>query len=165
MSGSLSDNRLANETRYVKKSKVEGSSFEVGAKVMYEGREMTVSMAPDSDGDIKIVDSSGIMALAASLPECKSLTSLECAATCPVPFVQRPLNNFTFPCTHSISNNAICGLYPEMIPFGPTGKTMGTYTAEGIKKLCESLKTSSITSLRCAVSLPLLSAAQVFSAH
>ena len=47
----------------------------------YEGREMTVSMAPDSDGDIKMIDLSGFMALAASLPECKSLTSLKCAAT------------------------------------------------------------------------------------
>ena len=64
--------------------KVKGSSFEVGAKVVYEGREMTVSVAPDSDGDIIMVDLSGILALAASLPECKSLTSLECAATCPV---------------------------------------------------------------------------------
>eukprot|EP00964_Phaeocystis_antarctica_P039982 scaffold22842_cov65-Phaeocystis_antarctica.AAC.1 len=47
---------LAHETSYVKKSKVQGSSFEVGAKVTYEGREMTVSMAPDSDGDIKMID-------------------------------------------------------------------------------------------------------------
>ena len=37
---------------YINQSKVEGSSFEVGAKVVYEGREMTVSMAPDEDGDI-----------------------------------------------------------------------------------------------------------------
>ena len=60
---------------------MEGSSFEVGAQVVYEGREMTVSKAPDSDGEIKMVDPSGIMALAASLPKCKSLTSLKCAAT------------------------------------------------------------------------------------
>ena len=46
----------------------------------YEGREMTVSKEPDSDGDIKMIDLSGVMALAASLPECKSLTSLKCAA-------------------------------------------------------------------------------------
>ena len=58
---------------------MEGSSFEVGAKVVYEGREMTVSKAPDSDGDIKMVELSGILALAASLPECKSLTLLKCA--------------------------------------------------------------------------------------
>ena len=86
---SLASNTLA-ETAYVKKSKVQGSSFEVGAKVTYEGREMTVSQAPDSDGDIELIDLSGFMALAASLPEC-GLTSLECAAApkCS-PFCQRP---------------------------------------------------------------------------
>ena len=62
---------------YVNKSKVQGSSFEVGAKVTYEGREMTVSQAPDSDGDIKMINLSGVMALAACLPECKTLTSLK----------------------------------------------------------------------------------------
>ena len=84
--GSLSSNNLAGETGYIKKSKVEGSSFEVGAKVVYEGREMTVSKAPDSDGvsNIRMADPSAILALAASLPECKSLTSLECAAARPV---------------------------------------------------------------------------------
>ena len=92
---SLASNNLAGETGYIKKSKVQGSSFEVGAKVTYEGREMTVSQAPDSDGDIKMIDLSGFMALAASLPEC-SLTSLECAAApkCS-PFCQRPLTLLT----------------------------------------------------------------------
>ena len=73
--GSLASNNLA-ETGYIKKSEVQGSSFEVGAKVTYQGREMTVSKAPDSDGDIKMLDMSGVLALAASLPECKTLTSL-----------------------------------------------------------------------------------------
>ena len=77
---SLSSTSLAHEADYVKKRKVQGSSFEVGAKVTYEGREMTVSMAPDSDGDIKMIDLSGVTALAACLPECRSLTSLKCAA-------------------------------------------------------------------------------------
>ena len=81
---SISKNNLAGETGYVNKSKVEGSSFEVGAKVTYEGREMTVSKAPDNDGDIKMVDMSRVLAFveafAASLPECKSLTSLKYAA-------------------------------------------------------------------------------------
>ena len=76
---SLGSNALVGLTDYVNKSEVQGSSFEVGAKVTYEGREMTVSQAPDSDGDIKMMDLSGVMALAASLPEC-GLTSLECAA-------------------------------------------------------------------------------------
>ena len=88
---SLASNNLAGETDYINKSEVQGSSFGVGAKVTYEGREMTVSKAPDSDGDIKMIDLSGFMALAASLPEC-GLTSLECAAApkCS-PFCQRPL--------------------------------------------------------------------------
>ena len=80
---SLARNSLVDETGYIKKSEVQGSSFEVGAKVTYEGREMTVSKAPDGDGImkdyIKMIDLSGFMALAASLPEC-GLTSLECAA-------------------------------------------------------------------------------------
>ena len=78
--GSLARNNLASETGYVKRSKVQGASFEVGAKVTYQGREMTVSKAPDSDGEIKMVDMSGVFALAASLPECRTLTSLECAS-------------------------------------------------------------------------------------
>ena len=45
---------------------MQGSSFEVGAKVTYEGREMTVSMAPDRYGYIKMVDISGVFALAAA---------------------------------------------------------------------------------------------------
>ena len=73
---SLADNNLAAETGYINKSEVQGSSFEVGAKVTYQGREMTVSKAPDSDGDIKMRDMSEVLALAASLPECKTLTSL-----------------------------------------------------------------------------------------
>ena len=62
---------------------MQGSSFEVGAKVTYEGREMTVSKAPDDDGELKMVDMSGIFALAAALSECKSLRSIKCAAASP----------------------------------------------------------------------------------
>ena len=89
---SLASNNLASETGYIKKSKVQGSSFEVGAKVTYKDRDMIVSEAPNSDGDIMMIDLSGIMALAASLPEC-GLTSLECAPgpyKCS-PLCQRPL--------------------------------------------------------------------------
>ena len=39
-----------------------------------------------------------------------------------------------------MANNALCG-----IQYGE-----GTYTAEGITKLCEGLKGSSVTSLECA---------------
>ena len=80
-SHSLASNCLGGiETEYVNKSKVQGSSFKVGAKVTYEGREMTVSQAPDRDREIKMFDFSGILAVASCLPECKSLTSLKCAA-------------------------------------------------------------------------------------
>ena len=60
-------------------SEVQGSSFEVGAKVTYESREMTVSEAPNFFGDIRMVEMSGVFALAAALPEAKSLRSLRCA--------------------------------------------------------------------------------------
>ena len=90
---SLASNNLAGGTGYIKKSKVQGSSFECGAKVTYEGREMTVSKAPDSDGEIKMIDLSGVLALAASLPEC-GLTSLKCAAAPKrSPLCQRPLTH------------------------------------------------------------------------
>ena len=62
---------------------MQGASFEVGAKVTYEGREMTVSKAPNSDGDIRMVDMSGVFALAAALPAAKSLRSLKCARAPP----------------------------------------------------------------------------------
>ena len=93
---SLARNSLVGETGYVNKSEVQGSSFEVGAEVTYEGRKMTVSQAPDSDGDIKMMDLSGVMALAASLPEC-GLTSLECAAPKCSPLCQRPLTHLHSP--------------------------------------------------------------------
>ena len=44
------------------------------------------------------------------------------------------------PC--SLDNNRLCGINPS------NGE--GTYTAEGITKLCEGLKGSAVTSLKCA---------------
>ena len=43
-------------------------------------------------------------------------------------------------CLFSLADNALCG-----IKYGE-----GTYTAEGINALCEGLKGSAITSLKCA---------------
>ena len=72
---SITSNSLA-ETGYVKASEVEGESKEKGAKVVYKGREMTVSNilahhhlgddsdGHDSDGDLMMFDLSGVMALA-----------------------------------------------------------------------------------------------------
>ena len=69
------------------------------------------------------------------------ITTLKCAAPpeCS-PLCQRPL---TLPLPHlcSLGGNQLCGLdfYGQ-----------GTYTAEGITKLCEGLKGSAVTSLECA---------------
>ena len=66
------------------------------------------------------------------------------------------MNHFTFPCTHSISNNAICGLYPEKNQYGfLTGKFLGTYTAEGIITISEMLKANhSLQSIEYAALVP-----------
>ena len=74
------------ETHYVNKSKVQDSSFEVGAKVTYEGREMTVSMAPDSDGDIKMYNLSGVITELFEGLKGSAVTSLKCAAPSSVRF-------------------------------------------------------------------------------
>ena len=44
----------------------------------------------------------------------------------------------------SLANNALCG-----VKYG-----QGTYTTEGIIKLCEALKGSAVTSLKCARHCP-----------
>ena len=44
-----------------------------------------------------------------------------------------------------MASNQLCGL-------DHNGR--GTYTAEGINKLCEALKVSSVTSLRCVLTGP-----------
>ena len=47
---------------------------------------------------------------------------------------------------HSLDRNALCG-----IMYDDEHNEMGAYTAEGINKLCEALKVSSVTSLRCVL--------------
>ena len=54
-------------------------------------------------------------------------------------FLSAPVD--TPPFLGSLANNALCGL---------DGRGNGTYTAEGITKLCEALKGSAVTSLECA---------------
>ena len=63
----LSMNNLVVETDYIKATEVEGDSKEVGAKVVYQGREMTVSEGIDSDGELTVADFSGVLALADAL--------------------------------------------------------------------------------------------------
>ena len=74
----------------MKATEVQGASKEVGAKVVYQGREMTVSRVY-SDGDLKMVDLSGITALADALKTNAALTSLKCAAPRLFPNCQQPL--------------------------------------------------------------------------
>ena len=67
----------------MKASKVKGKSKEVGAKVMYQGREMTVSKGVDSDGDLKMHDDlSGFIALTKAIQSNTVLRDLEYAHAC-----------------------------------------------------------------------------------
>ena len=72
----LSNNNLTSETGYVKATEVQGDSKEVGAKVIYQGREMTVSKGVDSDGELKMQDLTGVHAIAEALAGNASLTSV-----------------------------------------------------------------------------------------
>ena len=65
-------------------------------------------------------------------------------------FLSAPID--TPPSLGSLTNNALCGVHK-------LGR--GTYTAEGITKLCEGLKESSVTLLRCAPSYKCLLSAPV----
>ena len=54
-------------------------------------------------------------------------------------FVSAPVD--TPPSLGSLANNQLCGL---------DHRGRGTYTTEGITKLCEALKGSAVTSFKCA---------------
>ena len=54
------------------------------------------------------------------------------------------LSHHPRPTHDSLVSNRLCGLYYEL------GEVKGTYTTEGITKLCEGLKGSAVTSLKCA---------------
>ena len=74
---SLESNNLTSETDYVKATEVQGESKEVGAKVIYQGREMTVSKGIDRDGDLKMADFSGVVAFAEMLKSNSTLTDVK----------------------------------------------------------------------------------------
>ena len=57
-------------------------------------------------------------------------------------FVSAPVD--MFPSLGSLADNHLCGI-------DRYGK--GVYTAEGITKMCEALKGSAVTSLKCATAL------------
>ena len=81
----------------------------------------------------------GIIALCEGLKG-SSVTSLGCAAKPQVfAFVSAPID--TPPFLGSLANNQLCGI---------DSRGRGTYTAEGVTKLCEALKGSAVTSLKCA---------------
>ena len=87
------------------------------------------------------IGAKGAFALAAILKKTQ-ITNLGCAAAreCLL-LCECPL---TLPTLCSLAGNKLCGINR----YGN-----GTYTAEGITKLCEGLKGSSVTSLMCAVGL------------
>jgi len=76
----LTRNNLTGETGYVKASEVQGISFEVGDKVIYQGREMLISTGKDSDGEIRMMPLdrlSVINAVADALRVSASLTEVD----------------------------------------------------------------------------------------
>ena len=82
----------------------------------------------------------GAIVLSKLLPSAAALTSLKCACRPKAfAFVSAPID--TPPFLGSLGYNQLCGL-------DRNGR--GTYTAEGITKLCEALKGSAVTSLECA---------------
>ena len=62
-------------------------------------------------------------------------------------FVSAPIDTPSFP-LGSLDGNRLCGVYKEY-----KGDIQGTYTTLGITKLCEGLKGSAVTSLKCATRL------------
>jgi len=69
-----------------------------------------------------------------------AVTSLKCDAAPVSASLSVPIDTAT-PHLCSLANNQLCGLDRQ---------GNGTYTSEGITKLCEALKGSSVTSLKCA---------------
>ena len=54
----------------------------------------------------------------------------------------------------SLANNQLCGLCEDVHgSIHGEAHLSGTYTVEGITKLCEGLKGSAVTSLKCATRL------------
>ena len=68
-------------------------------------------------------------------------------------FLSTPID--TPPSLGSLSGNRLCGLYLDEDEDSPSyGDIQGTYTADGITKLCKGLKGSAVTSLECATTTP-----------
>ena len=122
----------------MKATEVQGASKEVGAKVVYQDREMTVSKGVDSGGEryLKMIDLSGVTALADALKANAALTSLKCAAPRPPPKCQQPQTLLFRP-------RLVCSLYLNRIG------------VEGAKSLAEALEVNgTLTSIEYAAARP-----------
>ena len=81
--------------------------------------------------------------------EGSAITSLGCAAapsrplSCQAPLATTPPS----PLARSLGYNQLCGIDSDG---GDIGFNRGTYTTEGVTKLCEGLMGSAVTSLECA---------------
>lgn len=62
---------------YVKKNKLQGTSFKKDDTVQYNGQQCIVVMEEDSDGDLKVQNISGVVALAEALKVNRALTSVD----------------------------------------------------------------------------------------
>ena len=69
----LSNNQIGGH--YVEESKLPGSGYKVGEKLFYAGQEWTVQKPKDSDGDVLIGTTIGVIALAEALKVTPSLTA------------------------------------------------------------------------------------------
>ena len=85
----------------------------------------------------------GITKLCEALKE-SNVTVLKCAPPYQVfALVSAPIDTPS-PSRGSLADNRLCGI---------DNGNQGTYTAEGITKLCDALKGSAVTSLECAAAL------------
>ena len=73
----LSNNNIGGVSGDVKKDKLQGTSFKKGDTVQYNGQQCIVVMEEDSDGDLKVQNISGVVALAEALKVNRALTSLD----------------------------------------------------------------------------------------
>ena len=75
--------QAARESNYIKKAACDGTSFEVGALVGYQGKQCKVTKAVDSDGHLKVMtpaDMNGVIALANGIRNNGAMTSLNLAS-------------------------------------------------------------------------------------
>ena len=88
---------------------MQGDSKEVGAKVVYKGREMIVSKGVDGHGDMKMIDLSGVVALSEALKTNLTLHTLGCAAAHPILCSQELLTLGMHPHSQSARQWHQCG--------------------------------------------------------